>query len=98
MVLKKVLPGIVIQYFKESKINYVVVDKNTKVSENFKQFTVACRDLGRFVDLVLQKRSLENSKSLLVNVGIDNGFRHFFSGNCNYSFKNFSIIFFAIYM
>lgn len=59
-------------------INYLSVDKNTKVSENFKQFTVACTDLGKFVDPALQKRSLENSKSLLFKVKIDNAFGHLF--------------------
>ena len=43
------------------------------MSERFEQSTVVCTDLCKFVDLVLQKRSLENSESLLVKVGIDGG-------------------------
>ena len=61
------------EYFKMLKISYLKVDKDTKVSENFEQCTVVCNDLPKFVDLVLQKRSLENSESLLVKVGIDGG-------------------------
>ena len=61
------------KYFKELRINYLKVDKDTKVSEHFEQSTIVCRDLCKFVDLVLQKRSLENNKSQLVKVGIDSG-------------------------
>ena len=43
------------------------------MSEHFEQSTIVCTDLCKFVDLVLQKTSLENSKSLLVKVGIDSG-------------------------
>ena len=48
------------EYFKELKINYLRVDKDTKVSEHFEQSTILCTDLCKSVDLVLQKRSLEN--------------------------------------
>ena len=61
------------EYFKELKINYLKLDKDTKVSKHFEQSTIVCTDLCKFVDLVLQKRSLENSKSLLVKVGNDIG-------------------------
>ena len=61
------------EYFEEMKISYVRVDKDTKVRENFEQSTVVCNDLPKFVDLVLRKRSLENSEFLLVKVGIDGG-------------------------
>ena len=61
------------EYFKELKVNYLRVDKDTKLSEHFEQSTVDCTNLCKFVDFVLQKRSLENSKSLLVKVGIDGG-------------------------
>ena len=44
-----------------------------KVGKHFKQSTSICTDLYKFVDLVLQKRSLKNGKSLLVKVGIDSG-------------------------
>ena len=75
MGLKKVSPRIVSvdEYFKELKINYLRVDKDTKVIEHFEQSTVVYTDLCKFVDLVLQKRSLENSESLLVKVGIGGG-------------------------
>ena len=43
------------------------------MSEHFEQSTIVCTDLCKFVDLVLQKTSLENSKSLLVKVEIDSG-------------------------
>ena len=43
------------------------------MSEHFEQSTIVCTDLCKFFDLVLQKRSLETSKSLLVKVGIDGG-------------------------
>ena len=49
------------------------VDKDTKESEHSEQSTVVCTDLCKFVVLILQKRSLRNSKSLLVKVGIDAG-------------------------
>ena len=45
--------------------------------EPFEQSKIVCRDLCKFVYLVLQKRSLENSESLLVKVEIEGrgGFR-----------------------
>ena len=42
------------------------------MNEHFKESTIVWTDLCNFFDLVLQKRLLENSKSLLVKVGIDN--------------------------
>ena len=63
----------VYEYFKELKINYLQVNKNTKVNKPFEQSTIVCADRCKFVDLVLLKRSLENSKSLLVKVEIDSG-------------------------
>ena len=47
-------------------MNYLRVDKDTKVSEHSEQSTVVCIDLGKFVVFILQKRSVRNSKSLLV--------------------------------
>ena len=44
-----------------------------KMSEHFEESIIVCTDLCKFVDLVLQKRSLETSKSLLVKVEIDGG-------------------------
>ena len=52
------------EHFKGLKINYLRVDKDTKVRKHFEQSTIVCTDLCKFADLVLQKRSLENSKSL----------------------------------
>ena len=52
------------EYFKGLKINYLRVDKDTKVRKHFEQSTIVCTDLCKFANLVLQKRSLENSKSL----------------------------------
>ena len=54
-------------------MNYVRVGKNTKVSKHFEQSTVVCTDLCNFFDLILQKRSLGNSKSLVIELGIDSG-------------------------
>ena len=70
-------------------INCLSVDKNTKVSENSKQFTVPCTDLGKFVDPALQKKSLENTKSLLFKVKIDNAFGHLFMDIIIIISKNF---------
>ena len=61
------------EYFKELKTNYLKVDKDMKVTEHFEQSTIVCTDICKFVDLVLQKKSLENNKSLLVKLGIDTG-------------------------
>ena len=41
------------KYFKELKINYLRVDKDTKVSKHLEQSTIVCIDLCKFVDLVL---------------------------------------------
>ena len=60
-------------YFKMVKISYTRIDKDTKVTEHFEQCTVVCNDLPKFIDLVLQKRSLEDCESLLIKVGIDGG-------------------------
>ena len=61
------------EYFEEIKINYTRVDKQTKVSENFEQVTVVCKDLSKLVDLVVEERSLQDAKSLLVKIGMDGG-------------------------
>ena len=53
-------------FFKELKINFLKAGRDTKLTNHFEQSTVVCTDLCKFVDLILQKRSLENSKSLLV--------------------------------
>ena len=55
-------------------MNYIRVDKDTNVSEYFEQSTVVCTDLCKCVVLILQKRSLGNSKSLLVKGGINRRF------------------------
>ena len=59
--------------FDKIQINYVRVDKDTKVREHFKNATVISNDLPRLVDLVLKKRSLEDCNSLLIKIGIDGG-------------------------
>lgn len=56
--------------FKELRINYLRVDKHTKVSEHFKQSNIVC---SKFVNLALQKRLLQNCESLLIKVGVDDG-------------------------
>ena len=59
--------------FEELKISYLRLDKDTKVRENFEQATVVCNDIPRLVDLVLEKRSLENCHSPLIKISIDGG-------------------------
>ena len=59
--------------FKELKIYYLRFDKGAKVSEHFEQSTVVFADFCRFVDVVLQKRSLENNNFLLVELEVDGG-------------------------
>ena len=58
------------EYFKELKINYLRVGKDTKLSEHFEQSNIVSTDLCKFVDPIFQKRSLENSESLPVKAGI----------------------------
>ena len=67
----KLIATIWIGIFKKQKINYIRVDKDTKVSENFEQSTIICSNLPNLVDLILKKRSRENSESLLIRVGMD---------------------------
>ena len=43
------------------------------MSENFEQYTIVCRDLWKFFDLVLQNKLLESSESLLIKVRADGG-------------------------
>ena len=54
-------------------MNKLTDDKHTNASEHSEQSTVVCTDLSKFFVLILQKRSLGNSKSLFVKIGIDGG-------------------------
>ena len=74
--------------FKELRINYLRVDKHTKVSEHFKQSNIVC---SKFVNLALQKRLLQNCESLLIKVGIDDGVTLSYCVPVNFWHRQFSI-------
>lgn len=72
--ITKVSPSLTCRdYFKELKINYLGAYKDAKVRENFEQYTIVCRDLWKFFDLILQNKLLESSESLPIKVGVDGG-------------------------
>ena len=54
-------------------ISYVKKDKETKIIENYEQSTVVCTDIPKFIDQIIEKRSLQDCDSLLIKVGIDGG-------------------------
>lgn len=58
-----VIPSHVMICLTTIQTSYEHVDKDTKVSEHFKQATVTCNDVPRLVDLVSRKRSFEVSQN-----------------------------------
>ena len=60
-------------FFEMCQLTYRREDKQTKLSEHFKQPTVVCEDLTALVEEILRKMEREEVDSLLINISIDGG-------------------------
>ena len=51
----------------------ILQGRQTKLSDNFKQLIVVCKDLNALTDAILRKRGREEADSLLIKISIDGG-------------------------
>ena len=61
------------EYFEIKSLMFRNKDKVTKIEQNFKQETIICNDVSKFVDEILERRDREWVDSLLLRIGIDGG-------------------------
>ena len=61
------------EYFHLVNLVYTRNNKDTKLSENFEQAIVLCKNLPELIDLILLNRQKEHRDSVLIRIGIDGG-------------------------